>query len=274
MPSILNTRVGALPGITSLLQNVEKELWWGHKNLQRFRGYVLDGAALDIGNTSNTTRLRPGLLMGMVTATKKLKQWDPDAVDGTEYCIGAMFYDQTTQHLGNDLDRQAVLFVGGNFKESTVLVPGSTSYGLAGNNSEFLIRSQLSARFQFDDITTAKYAGAGMGGWSTIRKATGDLTVTEPMNGTLFSTFGAVATVDFTLPATPQPGLRYGFYAGAAYDMLVVGATNVIVNGDNNASSITIAGGQEGGFVEILGQDTSKWLAFVNVEGTATAAFS
>lgn len=114
---------------------------------------VIDGAARDAGHTSYTTTLRQGLVMGIVTATRKWKQWDPTASDGTQLARGVLaYYGIDTQYNGTDADRYlASIIVKGNLQAKGVCVQSSSSWGLSQTGEGAVVRGQLAYNFMFDD---------------------------------------------------------------------------------------------------------------------------
>lgn len=81
-------------------------------------GIHIDSSARDSGNTP-TTKLRPGLALGKITASGKHKEYDPSASDGSEVCVG--FLKDQVNVLDADgvaTDEQGVLVFHGYVDES------------------------------------------------------------------------------------------------------------------------------------------------------------
>ena len=196
-----------VPGMGAVLETVERQVWWNRHELQWWTGGIIDATTVDSGHTSNTTQLRPGLILGMITATKRLIQWNPQAVDGSQAIHSIFAGNIELQQYGTAAERFTgqQLIVGGGLKAADIIVPGQTTYGLAGQAWEFMVRNQLAGRFFFDDdLDGSKVAP------KTIQTAAAAVTVTLAQNNTTFLNVGATATTTFTLPA-PVPGLRYKF---------------------------------------------------------------
>lgn len=110
---------------------------------------TIDSDARDAQN-SPTTVLRSGLLMGLVTATGKLKEYDPDAIDGTESVYGVLEHEvRLTDESDVATDRWTTIVVGATVKPAGLLVKGVS---LVGHVSAAAIRlemkdSPLSFRF-------------------------------------------------------------------------------------------------------------------------------
>jgi hypothetical protein len=249
-----------IPGQTGERLTWENTFWFGDRALQQWTGMILSGASRDTGNTSYTTILRSGLLLGKVTATNKIKEWNPTGTDGSQFIFGVLDLSVNTQRLGADQDRWlAYMMVGGTVKADRLIVPGTTAMGISGTTYEHLIRAQLYRRFIFSD----QWDGTNIGGWRDIVAKTADYTVTEADNNILFTTRGAAGAVVFTLPATPKKGLRYGFHSVADQNMTVAGGTadNIVALNNLTADSVGFATSSTkiGGSFVVYGDGTG-WL--------------
>jgi len=77
------------PGIQSTLETPENQFWFGrYEQLTLLNGRIVSTAA-DAGNTV-TTVLRQGLLLGKITTSGKLKEWNPTGTDGSQYIYGIL----------------------------------------------------------------------------------------------------------------------------------------------------------------------------------------
>jgi hypothetical protein len=252
------------PGIRDLLETTENQFWVGRYELQEWAGEVVDGSATDTGNTSQTSDLRAGLLLGKVTSGAdegKVKQWNPAATDGTEDIYGVLPYMLNTDFRGSTLDRKTGIMVGGLVDATKLLIPGQTALGIAGNANEFLIRNQMvgSGRFKF----YKDFVSIDQGSWRNVVAKTADYTVTTSDIGTLFTNRGAAGAVNFTLPATPYKGFRVGFYAVADQNLVVTAGTadTMVTFNDATADSVAFQTSSEiiGGMFEVVGDGTG-WL--------------
>ena len=207
------------PGITSDTTLAEWMGWWGREELH---GLVankrISCASRDAGNTT-TTLLRGGLVLGEITATKLLKEWNPAGTDGSQIPTCILTRDLYTQELGAD----AASFVAriqqyGNLKASEVLLPGEAAYGLAGKDNEFLFRNAVARQFLFDDGINPL----------NQRQVTAivDTTFTTAFHNAYINNLGAVASRTFTFPA-PKPGLTFYVQNLAGQQITIQGsATN------------------------------------------------
>ena len=249
-----------LPGIEDTRQTAESEVGWGRYENQLIIPLLLNGAARDAGG-SPTTVLRPGLLLGRVASTGKVKEWTPAATDGSELILGAMLYDQNMQVLATDKDRFAYVLAGGLVKAGALIVPGATARGIDGKAEELRIRFQLSqtGRFRLDD----EMHGNPYGGWQRVVAKTADYTVVEADNNTIFTNEGAAGAVNFTLP-TVRVGFRFLFVVVADQTLKVIAspADSMIAFNDNAADSVSLETASEkvGGVFEILGISATKWV--------------
>lgn len=140
------------PGVGTLDQTFEAEILWGgdnSKGIALYKSAVIDGATRSAGNTP-TTVLQPGLLLGKVTATGKLKQWDDGAGDGTETIAGILIEQlKMTDGDGNNADRVLRVLVWGAIKVGSLLVKG---VAFDGHADEAAGRTELNAKnFMLDD---------------------------------------------------------------------------------------------------------------------------
>lgn len=101
-----------------------------------------------------------------------------------------------------------------------------------------------------------------------VSAKTADYTVKESECGTLFTTTGASAAVNFTLPTADADnvGLWYEFFNAADQNMTITSGTadKMVVFNDVAADSIAFSTASEkiGGGVRVV-SDGSKWLVFV-----------
>lgn len=260
--TLINEGTNLPPGITALDESTPSDLYWSQFRQVQYQGRVIDGTTRDAGNTSTTTLLRSGLLMGQVTSTKKLKEWDPIATDGTETIAGVLFIDVNTQRMNANQDRFfGWLMVGGPVKVEKLIIPGNASRGISGDALERLVLTQMLSRFQFNELETEPYSE--FGSFRNVIAKTADFVVLESQNGTLFTNKGDADAINFTLPTTAKKGLHYGFFAVADFILKVTGGTadTLVVFNDAAADSIAFATASEivGSMFEVYG-DGALWL--------------
>ncbi len=219
----------------------EGQISWGKWFITQTAGGLVAAASVDAGNTP-TTILRPGLALGVITASGKITQWNPYATDGSNALYG--FYcgmSQNMSMISGTSDRWlGDIVVGGQVKSAAIIIPGESSAGISGKTYEYLLREQAKFKFLLDD-DMGMYVQDGK-----VRELTGDLTVTKPMNRTLFVMQDSQATdCTITLPA-PIPGLTYGFL-----NLSTTAGTEIILDGPSTgefwvagaaANTVTIAG--------------------------------
>ena len=263
-----------LPSVQTALETVENVFWWGRFEQEAFIGSVIDGAARDAGNSGDTTVLRPGLLLGKVTSSGKLKEWNPAGTDGTENLYGILGYSQKMQRLGSNAERWlGWVYCWGFLKADRLLVPGQANFGLSGQTNEHIIRKQLNSRFTFSD----DLAGNSFGGYHNVIANTGDYSVTEADNDTLFTNTGAAGAVNFTLDADghTKKGLRYGFYVTADQNVTITSGTADKMYTFNDAAADSVAfstsSQKMGGYVEVY-SDGAGWIVIHSGANTLTVA--
>lgn len=269
----------SLPGPRAALETKENQFWWGKREEQLFFPIIVGGASRDTGNTNYTDVLRSGLLLGMVTSTKKLKEWNPTGTDGSERIFGVLDLPLKMQRLGSNQDRfLAHVLVRGLIKPERLIIPGETTYGIASEDYEHVVRYQFQQRGMMLTDSTYQLARPNMfGGWADVVAKTADHTVTEAENNVLFTTRGAAGAVEFTLPTTAKKGLRYGFYAAADQNLKVTSGTadKLTVINDLTADSLSFATAnlKIGGFIEVIGDGTT-WLSIVHAGQTSDGTTS
>ena len=229
---------------------------WGRLDQQIYLATVIDGTARDAGNTNFTDVLRPGLLVGKITATGKVKQWNPAATDGSQKIVGVLMSAQKMQLMGADQDRFiGYVLYGGCVKAKGIVIASSTSDGIVGNALEYVIRRQMAMAFRLDDDPAGYIPG------QVVTTVTDNTTVSEAQAGQMFVTNGAGA-ISFTLPS-PKQGLEYSFYNAVDQNMTITCATTdvLIVYNDIAADSVALSTASEkvGGSFRVIGTGT-KWI--------------
>lgn len=146
---------GMLPGINAVDETVVNSITWGP--WEHNRAFVvptlLDGAARDAGS-SPTDLLRPGLFMGVTTATKQATTWVSGGGGGVGTLFGILLYDVKVTASGTDYDRWfGFILVGGNVKTKSIIegIGGSTPGSWIGGAHDAAMRALLTPRFILDD---------------------------------------------------------------------------------------------------------------------------
>lgn len=260
----------ATPGVTAAYETQEKNIVWdtgrGIVEAMKAQGWI-SGAARDAGNTP-TTLLRPGLLLGKITSSGLLKEWNPTGTDGSQVVYGILSLGMYMQDIAasNTNRVSGTIIVGGPVKAANILMPGQSSWSIASGTIPYadLARSQMRGRFLFDDDLGNR--NAFLGGPTEYVAKTADYSVLYTDAGKCFHTTGASAAVTFTLPTiTNRSGMVVEFYNTVDFTMTVASAAadTMIAIGDSAASSVAFAtaGQKIGGRIrcELL-PDASKWL--------------
>jgi hypothetical protein len=242
-----------------------REIYWGGSAAQiaiLWQSAVISSTARDAGN-SPTTILRPGLLLGRITASGEYAEWNHDATDGTQFIAGVLDtemkitdYDATAQ------DRvYRVCVARAPLKSRKLLIEG---VAFIAHANEYLARQQLAkGYFVLDDDPCGLYSGAGGGTGQTIAKAA-DYTVVASDTGKTFTNQGASAAITFTLPAI-KAGLVFDFYSEDNDGVIVTAATADTMVGHNDAAfdsvALTTTGRNIGGRLRVQANaDATKWL--------------
>lgn len=250
---------GSIPGFSSAYETYENAFKWGRDNAALIVGILLDGTARDVGNTPSTV-LRPGLVLGQIGASGNWRDFGDNNIDGSDEAGAVLISSfRMTDLDSNNVQRFVWALVGGPVRANKLL--GLTEQA----------RVQMSGRFFFDDRS---YVQEGVPRQRTIAK-TANYTVVAADNGTCFTTTGAVAPVNFTLPA-PAKGLRYRFFNTVNQNMVVTApATKLIGLNGTGFTTLTFSTANQklGAVADVEADDTgSNWLAIPL--GTATPTYA
>lgn len=252
----------AFPGLESVLETVQNQFWWGRSEQQTFLPATISGAARDAGNTVNYTDvLRGGLLLGRVTATGYLKEWNPTGTDGSEVIFGVLAAPLKMTDATANTDRFSYVFVAGNCYSDRLLIPGNASEGIVGDDQEFNVLNQLTDKriildkhVQYGNPYThrPRYMTAAEISADAISPAD-----CAALHGRTFDLAAADATTTFTLPA-PKVGATCTVVSSAAQTttIAVAGGTSLVIPGNAAATSLSLTTGESARFVGI---STTKW---------------
>jgi len=142
----------ASPGFTTLIENLEVDLFWGdvQYNQQYFRRLLLPSSLTDLNTVDKpVTTLRPGLLLGTLTGTNTIGVYTALETNGLETAslILVQEVNMLDPRTGIAAAQLAVCTIGGNIKFGA-LVRGDADPGAAPGAAE---RTDLSPEFKFDD---------------------------------------------------------------------------------------------------------------------------
>lgn len=158
MPLSVYQGSALVPGMGSAVYTAEHDLQgliYGSPHHALYVTHALvSGAARDAGNTDDTTVLRPGLVMAVITATQKWIQFTSGAVDGSEIPRGILTeFGLATQSDGANADRfLATIMVGGNVNPAAMCIASTAAYGIDQvTASHVAIRKAFALSFRFSD---------------------------------------------------------------------------------------------------------------------------
>lgn len=246
---LMTDTYGIVPGLTTSRETYEAEFRWGSQFQGVFANALIDGSALDTGN-SPTYELRPGLLLGQVISTGKYKQYSPTATDGSEVAAAVLIEALRMQDFsGNSVDRFYAVLVGGPVQAAKIL------------NLDLQARAQMS-KFIFDDIFNIN--GNHWFPWKRFQTKTSNYTVVANDNFSMFDNVGATGAVTFTLPALAN-GYCFGFRAQADQNILVASneGDNMVAFNDASADSVAFStsGEKIGGVFRVYSNPgATKWI--------------
>jgi len=233
------------PGIRAEELTVEAELTFGRIGQQHFQGGIIESATLDPGHGSQTSQLRPGLILSQIRSTGLLTEWDPNStVLGVNIISGFLMQHIDLELQGTALNRYSnLLFYGGNIKTNQIVVPSTLLNDpgeFDGNEWEFEIREQLKHRFIFDDdiygeITAPKH----------FEETGTTLSLLDIDNNTIVSNAEATGTLALELPL-PKAGLHFVVdqigVAGTGQEITVdtVGAAAIFIDNTDDATATVV----------------------------------
>jgi hypothetical protein len=271
----------AAPGFSAAIYTTEREILWGRDDQHLpllFRNSIISGATRDAGN-SPTTILRKGLVLGQVTSTLELEEWDADASDGTQNIAAVLGVELRAQDFdANNVDRSYATLLRAPVIAGQLLIQGSA---FVGHVDEFLARRQMvAAGFCFDDDPMGYLSG--LVERYSLETATTDALLASQNGMTLF--YNNAASVTVTLPAA-KPGLVYEIVRAGDEELIVVSPTadNIVVGNDLSADGFTTTtAGEHLGIRwrlrSVYIDTTIKWLAEGPLTpfgtGTATPTYS
>jgi hypothetical protein len=245
-----------VPGQSAAVETFENEFLFGTYPYQQISGLTIDGAARDAGNTGKTHILRAGLLLGQVTATKKLKEWSPTATDGTEYIWGILKESRTMLSQNTDTDRlTGLIVIAGGVLSKRLIIPGNVAMGIAGDTLEFQVRQQLRANFILNDTYQVSRPEMTIHTVSAAEQTAG-ITLTHDDSHRAYHNAGGTVTI--ALPTTALRGVKYQFYAQTSTtDAITVSSAsaNILVPGSAAANSLAV----DGAIKEVEG-DGTNWI--------------
>ena len=253
-----------IPGVGSDRLVTESEIYWGAdqaRNAALWLGETISSTTLDAGN-SPTHVLRPGLLLGKLTADGKLTEWDADATDGSQDLYGILDTEMRIQDFdGTVQDRLFRVLVGrAPIKPRKLLIQGSA---FVTHADEYLARRHLArAGFVMDDDPFNYLSGLNQ----RIKRVTGAAdTLTAAENGCVIFYSNAASTT-VTLP-TLQAGIEFDLIREGDEEFVIASAAgdDIIAGNDLSADSLTFTTATEhiGVRVKVRGiymGTTLKWL--------------
>ncbi len=222
--SQISSMFGHLPGMGSVIETFEAAYSWGPYP-RYYTGAYIGSTAADPTNVP-TWELRPGLVLGKQLATGTWVNYSPTATDGSEIAAGVLPLGLRMQDVntGVNLARFYGIMVSGGVQSSKLI-------GL-----DNMARAQMSEMFYFDD----NLPGNQQFPWQRFQTKTTNYTVVASDNLTHFDNLGAVAEVDFTLPAIAN-GYSFAFSAIANQTIKVISAEGANMVAFNNAVANSVA---------------------------------
>ena len=254
---------GNAPGIGAAVETFEQAITWGRQASLIYAPVVISSTATDPTNVP-TTLLRPGLCMGIITATGQWSNYSASNSDGTQIAqgilpVGFQMVDPFTQLTQT---KAWGMLVGGAIKAANII-------GLDNN-----ARAQLSPRFLFDDFLQGVPNDNYRFPWNSFVSKTASYAIQPTDNFTLFDNTGAAGPITFTLPPILN-GYSIGIRVVTNQNVLVTSNEGANIIALNNASANTLAyqtGAQLiGGYMALFtNPQGTKWILENNSSNAIT----
>jgi hypothetical protein len=182
--------------------------------------------------------------MGLDLSTNKLKVWNPDATDGSEYIFGILKESRSMLSNNTSTDRlTGAIVLSGGIRGSKLVVPGTTALGLSGNANEYLVRQQLRGRFMLDDDFQFARPERQLVTVTAGMRASG-ITLTHIDSHHFYFNTGGTLAVSLGALA-PYKGVEFDFFASVTTtDAITVssGSSNIKAAGSAATNSLVIDG--------------------------------
>lgn len=253
---------GNVPGIGSTVETYEAAPTWARHSFLLWAPAQISSAALDPTNTPTTT-LRPGLVMGVITATGLWTNYSPTATDGSQVAMGILGVGMPMLDPFTNTTQTKVwgMIVGGPIQAKWLI-------GLDNQ-----ARADLASRFIFDD----NYLGNALFPVQKFVTKIADYAVLTTDNLTTFDNTGAVGAVNFTLPAIVN-GLSYSFRVVADQSVTVTSTEGDNMEAFNDALADSVAfstgGAKVGGEFRVYSTPGLKWRVQTLSAGANTVTVS
>lgn len=283
-----------IPSMGTVLEGVENQPWFGKWEQQMWLSDTISGATRDAANTV-ATLLRPGLLLGKVTSSGLIKEWNPAAADGTQNIFGVLGGIVHSQQSGTDQQRYVgFIQVAGSLYSDRLIIPGNAAEGIVGDALEFLVLAQLRRRFILDRHLTVlgddpwtgmrmryfTYAEDNTSHAMTLTTAehgshvvaqTLPSTVAQPASGTPFNNTLTALSADavVNLPA-PKRGLMFAVSQNVATRVITVKAPSGTFSVANNAALAAATGValNPGESAKFIGIDSAQYQVLADEANT------
>lgn len=257
---------GNVPGVGTTVETYEAAPTWARHPFLLWAPAQISSALVDPTNTPTTT-VRPGLVMGIISATGLWTNYSATATDGSQVAQGVLGVGLPMLDPFTNTTQTKVwgMIVGGPVQAAKLI-------GL-----DLQARNDMTPYFRFDDFATVPSGGYRFP-WSTFVTKTASYQVLASDNFTLFDNTGAAGAVTFTLPAIKN-GYMFGFRGVANQNILVTSTEGGNIIAINNAAANTVAfqtGSQLIGSNMMVYSDTSgtHWIVENNSAGVAAITVS
>ncbi len=219
---------GNVPGIGTTVETYESAPTWARHPMLLWAPGQISSAMVDSTNTPTTT-IRPGLVLGIITATGLWTNYSPTATDGSQVAQGILGVGLPMLDPFTNTAQTKVwgIIVGGPVQASKLI-------GL-----DLQARADMVPYFRFDDFATVPGTGYRFP-WTNFMSKTAAYQVLAGDNFTLFDNVGATGSITFTLPAIAN-GYCFGFRVQADQTVVVASSEGANMIALNNAVANSVA---------------------------------
>lgn len=244
--------MGNVPGIGTTVETYEAAPTWARHSFLLWAPGQISSGILDPTNTPTTT-IRPGLVLGIITANGSWTNYSPTATDGSQVAqgvlgVGLPMLDPFTN---TTLAKVWGVIVGGPIQAAKLI-------GL-----DLQARADMSPFFRFDDFAAVPASNFRYP-WYKSASKTAAYQVLASDNFTIFDNVGAAGSVTFTLPAIAN-GYSFGFRVQADQSVVVASSEGANMVAFNNAVANSVAfstaGQRIGGAFRVYSNPAgTKWI--------------
>jgi hypothetical protein len=253
---------GNVPGIGTTVETYESAPTWARHPMLLWAPGQISSGLLDPTNTPTTT-VRPGLVLGIISATGSWTNYSPTATDGSQVAMGVLGVGLPMLDPFTNTTQAKVwgVIVGGPVQAAKLI-------GL-----DLQARADMTPYFRFDDFATVPSGGFRFP-WSNFASKAAAYQILASDNFTIFDNTGAVGSVVLTLPPIAN-GYCFGVRVQADQTLILASSegANMIALNNAVANSVAFSTGSQkigGAFMVYSNPAGTKWIVINESAGSNT----